>query len=110
MTMNARFTAICWRRRATVQAVSNALEPLAGIQVNRPEVIVTDIERRVLNGLDLIAGVRSNDEIADLPVVSITAFGEDIREEARVAGATDVIDKPTEMERMREVIDAAVSR
>ena len=93
-----------------VQAVSNGLEALAGIQVNRPDVIVTDIQMPVLNGLDLIAAVRSNDELADLPVVAITSFGEDIREEARAAGATDVLDKSTEMERMREVIDAAVSR
>ena len=92
-----------------VQAVSNGLEALAEIQVNRPDVIVTDIQMPVLNGLDLIAAVRSNDELADLPVVVITSFGEDIREEARAAGATDVINKSTEMERMREVIDAAAS-
>jgi CheY-like chemotaxis protein len=93
-----------------VQAVSNGIEALAEIQINRPDVIVTDIQMPVLNGLDLIAAVRSNDKLADLPVVVITSFGEDIREEARAAGATDVLDKSSEMERMREVIEAAVSR
>jgi len=93
-----------------VQAVSNGLEALAEIQVNRPDMIVTDILMPVLNGWELIAAVRSNDELADLPVVVITSFGESIREDARAAGATDVIDKSTELERMREVIEAAVSR
>jgi CheY-like chemotaxis protein len=93
-----------------VKAVSNGLEAFAEIQVNRPDVIVTDIAMPVLSGLDLIAAVRSNDELADLPVVAITSFGESLREEARAAGATDSIDKPTELARMREVIDAAVSR
>ena len=51
-----------------------------------------------------------NDELADLPVVAITSFGESLREEARAAGATDSIDKPTEIARMREMIEAAVSR
>jgi CheY-like chemotaxis protein len=59
--------------------------------------------------LDLIVAVRSNDEFADLPVVAITAFGEKLREQARAAGATDSIDKPTELSRMREVIDAVMS-
>ena len=91
-----------------VKAVSNGLEAFAEIQVNRPDVIVTDIAMPVLSGLDLIIAVRSDDELADLPVVAITSFGESLREEARAAGATDSIDKPTELARMREVIDAAV--
>ena len=91
-----------------VQAVSNGLEALAEIQVNRPDVIVTDILMPVLNGLDLIAAVRSNDELADLPIVVITSFGDNLREEVRAAGATDVIDKSTDLERMREAIEAAV--
>jgi CheY-like chemotaxis protein len=93
-----------------VKVVSNGLEAIAEIQVDRPDVIVTDIAMPVLSGVDLIMAVRSNDELADLPVVAITSFGEKLREEARAAGATDSIDKPTELARMREVIDAAVSR
>jgi two-component system, cell cycle response regulator DivK len=93
-----------------VNAVRNVLEAFAEIQINRPDVIVTDIAMPVLSGLDLIVGVRSNDEFADLPVVAITSFGEKLREQARAAGATDAIDKPTDIIRMREVIEAAVSR
>ncbi len=93
-----------------VSAVSNGLEAFAEIQADRPDVIVTDIAMPVLSGLDLILAVRSNDELADLPVVAITSFGENLRERAKAAGATYSIDKPTELARMREVIDAAVSR
>ena len=93
-----------------VNAVRNGLQALAEIQVNRPDVVVTDITMPVLSGLDLIVAVRSNGELAVLPVVAITSLGEDICKLARAAGATDAIDKPTELERMREVIDAAVSR
>jgi CheY-like chemotaxis protein len=93
-----------------VNTVRNGLEAYAEIQVNRPDVVVTDIAMPILNGFDLIAAVRSNDELADLPVVAITSSGDGICEQARAAGATDAIDKPTDLERMREVIDAAVSR
>jgi CheY-like chemotaxis protein len=90
-----------------VRAVRNGLEALAEIQVNRPDVIVADIIMPGLSGLDLIVAVRTNDGLADLPVVAITSFGEGLREEARAA---DLIDKPTETARMREVIEATVSR
>src|SRR5262245_21049980 len=93
-----------------VNAVRNGLQAFAEIQVNRPDVVVTDIAIPVLNGLDLIMVLRSNDELADLPVVAITSFGEEICELARAAGASNAIDKPTELERMREVIEAAVFR
>jgi CheY-like chemotaxis protein len=92
-----------------VSAVRNGLEAFAEIQVNRPDVIVTDIVMPVLNGLDLIIAVRSDDDLAELPVVAITSFGENLREQARALGATESIDKPTELAKMREVIDAAVS-
>ena len=92
-----------------VKAVSNGLQAFAELQINRPDVIVTDIAMPVISGLDLIVAVRSDDELADLPVVAITSFGENLREQAWAAGATYAIDKPTELARMREVIDAAIS-
>jgi len=93
-----------------VSAVRNGLEAFAEIQLNRPDVIVTDIVMPVLSGLDLIIAVRSDYDLAHMPVVAITSFGENLREQARAAGATESIDKPTELAKMREVIDAAVSR
>jgi two-component system cell cycle response regulator DivK len=93
-----------------VTALRDGLEAFAEIQVNRPDLIVTDIAMPVLSGLDLILAVRSDDELADLPVVAITSFGEKLREQARAAGATDAIDKPTDITRMREAVEAAVSR
>jgi two-component system, cell cycle response regulator DivK len=93
-----------------VTAVRNGLEALTEIRINRPDLIVTDIAMPVLSGLDLIVAVRSDEELADLPVVAITAFGKKVREQARAVGANIVLDKPAELAKMREVIEAAVSR
>jgi two-component system cell cycle response regulator DivK len=93
-----------------VTAVRNGLQAFAEIHVERPDLIVTDIAMPVLSGLDLILAVRSNDELADLPVIAITAFGKKLREQAMAVGATAAIDKPAELAKMREVIDAALSR
>src|SRR5262245_57041640 len=80
------------------------------MQVNRPDMNVTNIAMPDLNGLDLIVAVRSNDEFANLSVVAITYLGVDSCELARAAGATDALARPTELESIREVIEAAVSR
>src|SRR5215467_12883344 len=93
-----------------VNAVRNGPEAFAEMQVNSPDVIVTNIAMPALKGLDLIAAVRSNDEFAKLPVVAITYFGEDICELARAAVVTYTINKPTELERVRDVIEADVSQ
>jgi len=93
-----------------VKAVRGGLEAFVEIQVNRPDLVVTDIGMPGFSGLDLIVAVRSNAELADLPVVAITSFGEKVREQARAAGAADAIDKLTEVTKLREVIDAAISR
>jgi CheY-like chemotaxis protein len=93
-----------------VKAVSNGLDAFAEIQVNRPDIVITDIAMPGFSGLDLIEAVRSDYELANLPVVAITAFGENLRERAQAVGATVAIDKPTELTKMREVIDAALSR
>ena len=92
-----------------VNAVRNGLQAFAEIQVNRPDVVVTDIAMPVLSGLDLIMAVRSDDELADLPVVAITSFGEGVCKQARAVGATESVDKPTDVTSMREAIEAAVS-
>src|SRR5215510_8539561 len=93
-----------------VNAVRNGLQAFAEIQVNRPGVVVTDITMPVLSCLDLIVAVRADDEIADPPVMAIRSFGEGVCKLARAAGATDAIDKPTDIIRMREVIEDAISR
>jgi CheY-like chemotaxis protein len=92
-----------------VTAVCNGLEALTEIQVNRPDVVVTDIAMPVLSGLDLIAAVKTDDEFSGLPVVAITSFGEELRELARKLGADNSIDKPSELETMRDVVNAAVT-
>src|SRR5262249_12028142 len=91
-----------------VIAVRNGLEAFAEMQVNRPDVVVTDIAMPVLNGLDLIMAIRSNDEFADLPVVAITSFGEDICELARAGGASGAIGSRTELKKMRELLETAM--
>lgn len=88
-----------------VKAVRNGLEAIAEIQAERPDLVVTDVAMPVLSGLELIKAVKANDELADLPVLAITSFGESFRELAMAAGANDLIDKPADEEGLCDAIN-----
>ena len=93
-----------------VKAVRNGLEAIAEIQVERPDLVVTDVAMPVLSGLELIKAVKANDELADLPVLAITSFGESFRDLALAAGANDLIDKPADEEELRDVINNTLAQ
>ncbi len=53
-------------------AGANALEKLAEIQ---PDVIVTDLNMPVMDGLALIEAVRKRDNLAQVPIIVLTTEG-----------------------------------
>jgi CheY-like chemotaxis protein len=93
-----------------VKAVRNGLEAILEIQANRPDVVMTDIAMPTLSGLELIKAIRAHDDLADLPVIAMTAFSEDFRDRALEAGADDAIGKPTEVEVLCEAINNVMLR
>src|SRR5436190_21519062 len=70
-----------------VKAVRNGLEAITEIEANRPDVVVTDIAMPVLSGQHLIKAIRDQPDLADLPILAITAFSEHFHERALEAGA-----------------------
>lgn len=76
-----------------VKAVKNGLEALAELQDYHPDVIVTDLVMPVVDGLQLIRIVKNKAELADIPVIAMTAYGLDLQERARFAEADKVIEK-----------------
>ena len=93
-----------------VKAVRNGLEAITEIQINRPDVVMTDIAMPTLSGLELIKAIRAHGELADLPVIAMTSFSKDFRERALEAGADGAIGKPTEVAELCEAIHSVVSR
>jgi CheY-like chemotaxis protein len=87
-----------------VKAVKNGLEALAELQEHRPDVIVTDLAMPIVDGLQLIRIVKNRPELADIPVIAITAYGKNMQDRARLAEADKVIDKPTEYRSVCDII------
>lgn len=93
-----------------VKAVRNGLEAITEINLNRPDVVITDIAMPTLSGLELIKAIRAQEELAGLPIIAMTAFSEVFRERALEAGADSAIGKPTEVEVLCEAINSVMTK
>jgi CheY-like chemotaxis protein len=58
-----------------VAAAENGREALDYIRVNRPSFIFVDLVMPVMNGLELIRALKSDSELATIPIVAMTASG-----------------------------------
>ena len=92
-----------------VSAVQNGFEALALMQENRPDLLITNLAMPVLDGVELLKLIRSKNEYADLPMLAMTAYGEQIRQLATEAGANKAMDKPISESEMREAIASVLS-
>ncbi len=60
----------------------------------KPDILVTDLLLPTVSGGDLIRHVRSTAELAQMPIVVISAYGASYESEALAAGANVVLKKP----------------
>ncbi len=88
-------------RRSRVEAhwATDGVQARDFLERFRYDLILTDIIFTRTGGLDLIRWVRDRDET--IPVVAMTGFGSGAAQEAREAGASDVILKPFELKELR---------
>ena len=80
--------------------VVSAIDGVDGLErarIERPDVVVTDIMMPKMNGIELLEAMRADPDIADIPVIllSAKAMTDDVRA-GLDAGADDYITKPFE--------------
>jgi PAS domain S-box-containing protein len=81
------------RYEATV--VDNGQAALDSIRERRPDLVLTDVMMPVLDGFGLLAAIRGDAALRDLPVILLSArAGEEARAEGLDAGADDYLTKP----------------
>ena len=77
-----------------VIAAHNGQEGFNMAQKEHPDLILTDIMMPILDGVDMIKQVRQDRQLQKVPVIVMTAFGEDKTQMAITAGANETIQKP----------------
>lgn len=66
------------------------------LEANPVDLIISDLEMPVLNGMELLAKVRANDRLQDIPFVMLTVSDDEVRlREIVCLGVTDYIVKPS---------------
>jgi CheY-like chemotaxis protein len=73
----------------------NGLDALDGIRSRRPEMVLLDISLPGMDGLAVLAHIRADAQLRDLPVIALTAHAmAGDRERYRAAGFDEYVAKP----------------
>lgn len=79
----------------TVLAAEDGAEALRVASAEQPELIVTDLQMPVMDGYELLAQIRADERLRNLPVVALTAFSmADDQRKVLVAGFDGYLSKP----------------
>jgi two-component system chemotaxis response regulator CheY len=78
----------------TVVTAEDGSAGLDTADAERPDLIITDVNMPVMNGIEMIRRLREQDGFASVPIMAITAYGNGVAKEALDAGANRAATKP----------------
>lgn len=86
--------------------VRDGLEAIDTARAVVPDLIIMDIQLPHISGLDLIAALKADEELAAIPILAVTAYASPADEEkARAAGAASYVSKPISLMRFIEAVE-----
>ena len=95
----------------TVIEAGDGAEGLAKATANPVDLVITDLNMPVMNGLELIRHLRQVPSIVGVPIVFLsTDSNESAKQEAKAAGATGWIMKPFKPEQLLAVATKLVRK
>lgn len=86
--------------------VSNGLEALKAWESQHYDLLLTDVNMPIMDGLALANSIRAHkhSDKSHLPIIAITAISEDEKVgDFRQSGIDDVLAKPIELEKLRQI-------
>lgn len=88
-----------------VLTAGNGLEALDILSHSHVDLIITDVSMPEMDGLALLSHLRSTEPYQQLPVIVLTAIGQDeVREVAAQKGASGFLTKPTSSQELIEIV------
>lgn len=100
----ALYTLVLSRAGFEVEGAVDGEEALAMLDERQPDLLITDIHTPNMTGLELIRRLRADERWADLPIIAVTAFDPDQLAHAAIHGATRVLRKPFEPNRLLSIV------
>ena len=88
------------------EAVTDSRFALDAARQFEPDPVITDIQLPHVSGLDLLRMIRKDDQLAEVPIMAVTAYSARGDEERiRAAGAQAYVSKPISVVRFAETVD-----
>ena len=88
------------------EAVTDSRNALGAARELRPDLVITDIQLPHVSGLELIRMIRKDDELAEVPIMAVTAYSAQGDEERiRAAGAQAYVSKPISVVKFAQTVD-----
>jgi CheY-like chemotaxis protein len=93
----------------TVFMAADGGEGLYQAKMDEPDLIITDISMPNLDGYDMIRQLRAIERFAAVPIIALTAYGDEQLEKARDAGADHAVSKPMNLEELVELVNSLLA-
>jgi CheY-like chemotaxis protein len=103
---------ILWRSGYEVFEAAEALKALEQVVSLDPDLIIVDLGLKGLGGDEFIARVKADPSREAIPVIVNTAFpkGAPVVEHAILAGAAEILFKPTELKTLQNAVNRHILR
>lgn len=89
-----------------VRTASDGAEALKALREFCPDIVITDLNMPVMNGLDFIEAARAEEAGRDLPLLLLTTeTATELKERARQVGATGWLTKPFNADQVLNLIE-----
>jgi two-component system cell cycle response regulator DivK len=88
------------------EAVTDSRNALEIAKTFSPDLVITDIQLPHVSGLELIRLIRSDEQLANVPIMAVTAYSAIGDEERiRAAGAQAYVSKPISVVRFAQTVE-----
>lgn len=83
---------------------------LAAVQLEKPDAVLLDIIMPVMDGLEVLAALKADPVVANIPVIMLTARGQTLtKQQAEESGASAFLTKPYSPTELLSTIQKLIS-
>ena len=98
-------------QRYLISTASNGKEGIEKAVSLKPDLIITDIMMPVMSGDEMVRRIRENDDLADIPVIMLTAvIDEKVKNELLKQSVQDFLTKPFSIDELRSKVESIINQ
>ena len=100
-----------WSMQPEVQIAANGFDTLVRLGMQRPDVLISDLDMPNMDGFEMLRAIRAMPELKDLAIIVVTALSpKDIELRKGIPADIPVLHKPVKFERLEYMVEAALAR